>query len=192
MGGFGSGRVETRPKAEGCLRLDIHRLKRAGRLEPGQAFQWTWTGTGGRSSSISVFTSEASLSLVFKTRRPGGDWEDVRQEIILERTACCFGGSRPWFACPHCGKRCAVLYGGTRFYCRSCHGLVYRSQAETPLNRSLRKSARLRAKLGGPPGTSHPLVKPKWMRWKTFDRIAAEIMDAEDTFWLGVGDRFGL
>ena len=49
--------------------------------------------------------------------------------IRLEWTPCTFGGSRPWFLCPGCGRRVAILYGpGLPLECRVCRGLGYASQ----------------------------------------------------------------
>ena len=48
----------------------------------------------------------------------------------LSRSSCHYGGERPWFLCPHCGRRVAILYGGAVFACRTCYGLAYEVQRE--------------------------------------------------------------
>jgi hypothetical protein len=57
-----------------------------------------------------------------------GDCHMVRERVGLDQTRCTLGGSRPWFVCPGCGTRRAVLFciGGV-FRCRVCHDLAYRS-----------------------------------------------------------------
>jgi hypothetical protein len=52
--------------------------------------------------------------------------------------------------------------------------VAYSSQFQTRYDRALRAAQSLRIKLGGPDwagfnGDDPP--KPKWMRWKTYDRI---------------------
>lgn len=58
--------------------------------------------------------------------------------VKTTRTACHFGGSRPWFQCILCGKRAGVLYlneDGTHLFCRKCSNLRYRSQTTGGSNR---------------------------------------------------------
>jgi hypothetical protein len=60
-----------------------------------------------------------------------------------------------------------VLYGVAsdgRFGCRHCMQLAYASEAESTADRINRRSHKLEAKLDDG-------RKPKWMRWRTFDRI---------------------
>jgi hypothetical protein len=38
------------------------------------------------------------------------------------------GVSRPWFACPTCGRRCRHLYLRDIIACRSCNRLDYASR----------------------------------------------------------------
>jgi hypothetical protein len=44
----------------------------------------------------------------------------------MEWTFCNFGGERPWWTCPHCGRRCAIVYarGPWPFMCRLCANLT--------------------------------------------------------------------
>ncbi len=32
------------------------------------------------------------------------------EDVALDRTDCNYGGSRPWWLCPQCERRCAILY----------------------------------------------------------------------------------
>jgi len=36
--------------------------------------------------------------------------EAVHQRVPIERTRCHYGGMRPWFHCPRCQRRVAVLF----------------------------------------------------------------------------------
>lgn len=190
MGGFGSGRSGWHRKAEDMLCLNVHAVHRRGFLAPGASCLWTWTWTTGDKASIGLQALAGALRLDFKVRSGGEDWRDVAQVVDLEHTPCHYGGTRPWFRCPRCGRRVAKLYGGTAFWCRQCHGLAYRSQAETYEDRCFRRANKLRQRIGCEPGAVHLLIKPKWMRWPTFDGIAHEVRELENAGLMAAVARF--
>ena len=69
----------------------------------------------------------------------------------------------------------AILYGGGIFACRHCYQLAYASSREDAGDRAIRRADRLRARLGWEPGILNGEGgKPKWMRWRTFERLSAE------------------
>jgi hypothetical protein len=69
----------------------------------------------------------------------------------------------------------AILYGGGIFACRRCYRLAYASAREDVSDRAARRADRLRARLGWEPGILNGGgEKPKWMRWRTFERLAAK------------------
>ncbi len=50
--------------------------------------------------------------------------------INFVETKCHFGGTRWWFECPKCLRRCAKLYDDRdNFYCRGCLDLEYASHS---------------------------------------------------------------
>ena len=58
-----------------------------------------------------------------------GDGSERIPWIRLAWIPCNYGGSRPWFLCPGCDRRAAILYvEGGRLLCRPCLGLSYPSQ----------------------------------------------------------------
>jgi len=60
---------------------------------------------------------------------PRGDHPACEVELTL--THCRFGGWRPWFYCPSCGRRVLVLYWPLDAWlpgCRRCLHLTYKSQ----------------------------------------------------------------
>ncbi len=66
-----------------------------------------------------------------------------------------------------------MLYGSGIFACRHCHQLAYASAREDAGDRAMRRADRLRARLGWEPGILNgDGGKPKWMRWRTFDRLS--------------------
>jgi hypothetical protein len=69
----------------------------------------------------------------------------------------------------------ATLYGGGIFACRHSYRLAYASAREDVGDQAARRADRLRACLGWEPGILNGNGgKPKWMRWSTFERLAAE------------------
>lgn len=192
MGGYGSGRPGWKRKTGAMLCLEVGRLQKGGALEAGRAGQISWDRGGGDTSSVSFQGFGQSVKLVFRVRIGGGEWEDVAQTIRLERTPCRFGGERPWFLCPRCGRRVGVLYGHRLFLCRTCHSLAYASQCEPRHDRLLRRANKLRARLGGEAGISATINKPKRMRRATYARMKSEIYELEDTGMALAMARFGV
>jgi hypothetical protein len=115
--------------------------------------------------------------LIYRHRSGDAEWKDEQYPVRIVHTRCNLGGSRAWFICPAvgCGRRVAILYGGSIFACRHCYLLTYASSREDVSDRAARRADRLRARLGWEPGILNGEgCKPKWMRWRTFERLAAE------------------
>jgi hypothetical protein len=164
------------PTVEDWLALDVRRLHRRGLLRPGRsgAVQWS-SGRGEPTGSVVVRAGADRLTLSYRTRARGGPWQEVEQHVALTSTPCHYGGRRVWFLCPRCGRRCAVLHGGARFYCRRCWGLAYRSQREDAADRARRRARTIRYRLGGGGNLLEPFpAKPKGMWWRTYARLRAE------------------
>lgn len=101
------------------------------------------------------------------------------QEIEIERVPCHFGGTRPYFLCPSCARRCLYLYrppGNWSFDCRRCLDLGYAVECEPALYALVRERRKLQARLG-PPHRS----KPRGMHWRTYWPVynRLEAIDAE-------------
>ena len=107
----------------------------------------------------------------------------MKEPASLKRTACNFGGERPWFICPgvRCGRRVAILYGpGKHFLCRHCYDLRYESQREDRASRALRRAQNIRKRLGGSANMLELFPeKPKGMHWRTYNRLFREHHVAE-------------
>jgi len=121
---------------------------------------------------------------------------DDDYEVRLVTTRPHYGGVRWWFVCLLSDRRARVLYlpkSGTVFASRQALELAYRSQRHAGVKRSHARQRRIWAKLGanyryfGEP----PPLKPKWMRWPTYDRLRAELAAAEtvhnEIFLAGAG-----
>jgi hypothetical protein len=63
--------------------------------------------------------------------------------------------------------------------------LGYASEADSRIDRINRKFRKLHAKLG------EDGEKPKWMRWRTFDRICAQLEAADQAWGTEVLAKFG-
>jgi hypothetical protein len=199
MGGYGSGRSGGRATTDSGLTLPLSKLLRDKLFRPGSACYssliWTNTSTGERVGSIGyeahLGQESGRVRLKYTTTRGDGEKRESDYWIELETTPQPFGGRRWWFTCPRTGRRVAKLYlpnGAFTFASRQAYRLAYRSQRETLYDRALRRAFKLRGKLGADGGVGDYVAKPKWMRWRTYDRKLEEIFTAEevvDTHLLG-------
>lgn len=196
MGGFGSGRGRTGKDTTSDMQpLDIRRLQRDGMLTPGRSFGWRWLRNGEEVASIQMRTESDRVILNYRTRRRGGEWQQMDYPVYLEWTPCNLGGRRAWFRCPAqgCGRRVAILFGGSLFACRHCHNLAYECQRETDDDRAMRRADTIRRRLGWEAGIANPEGgKPKGMHWRTFDRLKAEYSAFANASWAGLAERLGL
>jgi hypothetical protein len=142
VGGSGSGGrrdgYAPRLTVEACAVLDMAAVNSVDGIRRGEITTATCEAPGGK------FT----FRLILDARHAGGesyaldyratklrDGEVIETEDVVDRgplasTRPYFGGLRWWWRCLGCGRRVGKLYlppGQTRFRCRRCHGLTYRS-----------------------------------------------------------------
>jgi hypothetical protein len=102
----------------------------------------------------------------------------VPQNIRVSWTTCRFGGARPWFHCPYCDRRVALLYWTLAAYvCRHCpDNPPYASQTKSAAGRRHFALCKLRLQLGAnaKPGTDLP-DRPPGMHRRTYRRLRARI-----------------
>ncbi len=197
MGGIGSGRRYQggRDTTNDYRALDVRWLLRNGLLTPGRLGTTSWSRNGNTIASIQVRAKIDRVVLNYRSRSHGDDWQMMEYPVYLEWTDCHLGGRRVWFRCPAngCGRRVAILYGGTIFACRYCHRLAYESQREAGYDRAARRADRIRDKLGWEPGILNGNgSKPKGMHWRTFERLETEHDALVDESLAGMAKRFGL
>lgn len=197
MGGFGSGRRYHGGKSttSDFLSLDIRRLKKEGLLRPGMSSCWHWYRNGVETASIKIRSEKDRIILSYRSRSNRGDWQPMDYPVYLEWTPCNIGGRRVWFKCQRkgCGRRVAILYGGSSFYCRHCHNLVYESQRESYDDRAMRRADNIRRKLGWKAGIANPAGgKPKGMHWRTYERLKSKHDAFTYTSWTGMAERIVL
>ena len=172
---YGAGRPARNVRIESLHRLDVRELQRRGWLLAGQSCEWAWSRDGQRSGAVGVTVSADAVTLDYCY---GDKGEAKRVVLYLQRTACQYGGSRPWFTCPRCSHRVAVVcMAGGIWGCRHCLRVRYQSQSEDTIQRTWRRSRKIDARLAG--GEDRPHGKPAGMRWATFDRLQDELAAIE-------------
>ncbi len=183
MGGLGSGRPSSgRPVVEQFRSIDVNRLNREGLLShDGVGAQLHWRDEDGeRVASVNVSYRDGWLRLNYSFREYDGDWQQVSEPVLIERVPCNYGKSRPYFRCPRCGRRCAKLHGASvRFLCRKCYRLSYACQAEAPWDRAIRRSNKIKRRLGGNGEWNEFIPRPKGMWRRTYDRAMEKIWKLE-------------
>jgi len=170
VGGLGSGnrcRWDRKSYIEDYPSLDIRQLHR--RLRRGDEL---------------AADIQLAVMLSLLVNRPGAASRDAREKISLAWTSCHFGGQRPWFLCPGCGRRAAVLIAAEALLCRHCLGLTYRCQSESKLDRGHRRVRKIRERLG-----EKEWAKPKGMHRITFDRLRTRLYAAETILERAFADR---
>jgi hypothetical protein len=178
MGGYGSGRRGGAVTAEAtnAYIIDVSSLTAA--LRNGRAAM-ALPFDGGRFPvliTIDASTAEnASVELFHRTRDEREGAREVRDRVRLTWTEPTYGGRRWWFLCPRTACRTTRLFlprGGWHFWSRRAYGLGYACQREDRFSRLQRRAATLNRQLGGEGWSTWdvPPPKPKWMRWRTYER----------------------
>jgi len=113
--------------------------------------------------------------------------------IYFEATRMHFGGQRLWFRCPHCDRRCRVLFATRRIACRRCHSLRYASQKETRGDRATRAMMKIVRRLSpdDPDPCNELPEKPPGMHRRTYDRLVKRYEAYNDQRGLEIMRRFG-
>jgi hypothetical protein len=112
----------------GHKKIDIRFLQKRDYLQSGRSFTLSWTRNGEDAGWIQGRKTDSAVILTYKHRSGGvGEWTNAEYPIQISHTPCHYGGERTWLHCParRCGRRVAILCGGTIFACRDCHQLGY-------------------------------------------------------------------
>jgi len=196
MGGYGPGAYERWNKRETTTSanpIDIQQWHRHGYLIPGGPLSVRWYRGEVEVGSISGYVASLTrIVLEYQSRRRSTDeWSDIFESIEVEWTPCTFGGTRPWFRCPICERRVAVLYLPRPYCaCRQCHRLAYPSTREAPHDRLLSKAQAIRQRLGGTANIVAPFPeRPRGMHHRTYHRLKRESESYERMALNGIMDR---
>lgn len=168
------GQNKTHGSIIDCNRLDSFKTD----VPPDQyAINWIIGG------SINLDVRDGCVCLIYEIAD-----QSISERVELSTVPNHYGGSRPYFLCPGCGRRVRFLYRPLeqlRFRCRSCWRLNYPSQQESPGEVGpYRKGAKLLlerfklplAKIPRPEkfyGYIPP--RPKGMHWHTYSKLCREL-----------------
>jgi hypothetical protein len=171
---YGAGRPGYKVKAEHLCRVDVREWARRGYLRGACAFSWSWQRGGEPAGSIGVCVHGPDALTLAYTATVGDVRRDVTERLTMVNTPCAYGGARPWFKCPCCARRVAMLYlRGGRFACRLCKRVAYSSQSDDALDRLWRRQDKIEKRL------APHWQRPKGMRHHTYARLWAGLMDCE-------------
>ena len=167
----------AKPITDQVPRLDIRRRAHRRPIQPGFVIPLL----GPKSEeSFAVLEEDERARLVCRLTW-GRPPSTVAFTISVVWTPCHFGGERPWWRCPVCGRRVAVIYLRRQPACRICLGLRYRSQRLRETDRALQRARRLRRRLGGGTALFDPVTdRPKGMHAATYERLLTALRDAEN------------
>jgi hypothetical protein len=179
MGGIGSGRYGGTATAEATASYVFTARALAAALREGPRL----TGViqfdeGNFPVEVRIDISDprgAFVELAHLTRDPREGDRLVRDRVRLIWTVPTYGGRRWWFLCPRTYQKTTKLYlpnGCWHFWSRQAYRLGYACQREGHFDRLRRRAAKLNRELGGEGSSTWnvPPEKPKWMRWRTYER----------------------
>ena len=166
-----AGRPTKRYKVTDCRSIDVRSFQQVGALRSHWQGSWYWWScdTGEVTYQIQVWVWGDDFWIRFPWKG-----QHIEETIRLERTACHLGGTRPWFLCPGCQRRAAILYlHKGAFRCRHCHDLRYQCQSEDAIDRTWRAQAKVERKIG------RSQSRPKGMHKTTHERLAEKVTTVE-------------
>ncbi len=159
MGGLGSGAIGWKPKAEHLPKVDIRTLPERRTLREGQ--------------TIFLTIPDSAYGV----------------RVHLTFTELTYGGQRPWFVCPACAGRVAILYLYDQEYkCGQCHDVTYITRCEhQPLDTMVRKERALLAKFKG----AFPF-KPKYMHMTAYIELTNDYIKNAKAIDRHLDKQFGI
>lgn len=176
MGGNNSGRHGGKRTTNRMNQLDIRRVHRSGGLALGDSSVWSWTSAAGNVASICIDAGIDGVTLTQRVKNTVGEWQDFRCQVAVEWTPCNYGGQRPWWGCPGCTRRVAILYAGRQYACRHCHDLTYKSTRTGANSKFFARANKVRRQLGWGGGVaSPPGERPKGMHLATYLRLLRQL-----------------
>lgn len=165
----GCGRKRQYGRTTDYLALSAYQLRRAGAFKYQTQFR-VWNAL---MAAHGRFDGD-KLELV---------WGGGAAVLELDYTPCSFGGYRPWFHCPKCTGRAAIIFlGRETIGCRRCLQLRYPSQSEDWIERSKRVEDSIRRKFG-----ARHAGRPKGMHRATYDALVEKALQQEENRSRAIG-----
>jgi len=169
-----------RVRLESGLKLSLNRLVRRGSIKPGAItgpVGIAWTDHTGQQVAFGYVTADMSGEQTGWLRIRLGRL-DQRINLVARRRH--FGGRQWFFKCPHLHNLATVLWmppGADSFACRQRWGrrVAYSSQFMDRVARGHQGAAAIKSRLCSigrfAPDEWDLPPKPKWMRWRTYNRL---------------------
>jgi hypothetical protein len=153
-----------------------------------RAGTWLWRWSSGRESWISyrVEPEQGGVRLTYTVNKK----EDFDYLVCVTYTTPNYGGRRLWWLCPTCYRRVRILYCNGMFVCRQCTGVYYETQqSKALLVRIDNQLYRIRQRLAGDSKiTEHlPILKPNYMHWRTYSRLAKRYYELQELRIYSIG-----
>ncbi len=169
-----------RVRLESGLKLDLNRLIRRGFIRPGVitgavGIAWADKYTGDEIASGLITADLSSIEGWFRIQL-----DRLDQRIMLTTRRRHFGGRQWYFVCPYTNRPASVLWkppGAQSFASRHKweRQVAYASQFMDRDARAHHGKAKINLRLcsigGFDPDQWDLSPKPKWMRWKTYNRM---------------------
>jgi hypothetical protein len=169
-----------RVRLESGLKLNLNSLARRGFIKPGAltgpiGIAWTGKYTGDEIASGLITADMSSIQGWFSIQLGHLD-----QRIMLTTKRRHFGGRQWYFVCPYTNRPASVLWkppGAQSFASRQKweRQVAYASQFMDRVARGHQGAATIKSRLcsvgGFDPDEWDLPPKPKWMRWRTYNRM---------------------
>lgn len=133
------------------LRLDVRDFAKQGILKSRYCRRVELSSQSTKNiGAICAFYKNGRIFIEAKDMRSNAEQDILTCDIGLQYTDVNFGGQRPWWTCPYCGRRCAILYlgYGQQWLCRECLRLPYSSQGFTTIESLSARVERAQQHLG--------------------------------------------
>jgi hypothetical protein len=170
--------------------IDLAWLRKRKLANVGQWSTLRWSRAGRETGAIRIEYLELGLRLVYRHRKDD-EWTSVDEVVPFVQTSLRLGGTRLWFKCLSCGRRCRILYGGNRFRCRLCYRLKYETQYEPDFARAATRALKIRERLGADGGIADPFPeRPKGMHRRTYERLSQEEEKLQSAWSQGIFAKF--
>jgi hypothetical protein len=189
--GFHYGRSQTRHYTCEHLRISARLFKNLLDLPLGQ-YSFNSTQLSDEHRTFKLIEFYGSRVAIFSIK--GRDNHVTLQ--VDKRSA----SNKLFLVCPYCRHQRQHLYAVSNAYsCRTCLGLHYASQSERPMDRLARRIRKERSTIWGDEQDTVNLIdssswwpKPKWMKYKTFDKARSKLIVLESRYWQLASSQFNI
>jgi hypothetical protein len=194
VGGRGSGRRHQGGSAttDDTSSVDIRWLHRTQDISDPIRRTITMSRCGVTHTTVAIEKTTQGLLFSYEFREYRCEPVQVARVVSLLWSDTPFGGRRPWFCCPQCKRRTAIVFISRSVGCRKCFGIRHQSQNECASDRAIRRIDFLREKLKWQPGFLNGAQwRPKGMHHKTYDRHLREYLWLSGYVNVSIAQRFG-